>query len=71
MKPGTNPPSPILKPPKMRACTSFVKSFGGSTIILFVKKEKIIIDKDIIEQTIKGFETKINAGDPIGKKIIL
>lgn len=40
--------------------------FGGSTVLLFFKKNKVIIDKDIIEQTNAGFETKILAGEVIG-----
>jgi phosphatidylserine decarboxylase len=40
--------------------------FGGSTVLLFFKKNMVIIDKDIIEQTNNGFETKIFAGDAIG-----
>jgi len=43
--------------------------FGGSTILLFFKKNKVIIDRDIIEQTNGGFETKIIAGDVIGSSI--
>jgi phosphatidylserine decarboxylase len=33
--------------------------FGGSTVLLFFKKDKIMIDTDIINQTSAGFETKI------------
>ncbi|KGM95202.1 phosphatidylserine decarboxylase [Clostridium novyi A str. 4552] len=43
--------------------------FGGSTIILFFEKDKIIVDKDIIEQTQKGFECKIVMGEKIGSKL--
>lgn len=44
--------------------------FGGSTTILFLKKGKVKIDEDIIEQTNKGFECKVLMGSSIGKKII-
>jgi phosphatidylserine decarboxylase len=43
--------------------------FGGSTIILFVKKGIIKINKDILEHTKKGIETRVLAGEPIGIKI--
>ncbi|MHB8064310.1 MAG: phosphatidylserine decarboxylase, partial [Ruminiclostridium sp.] len=44
--------------------------FGGSTVLLFFRKNMVIIDKDIIEQTYDGFETKILAGDAIGSSVI-
>ncbi|HEY5585231.1 MAG TPA: phosphatidylserine decarboxylase [Ruminiclostridium sp.] len=40
--------------------------FGGSTVLLFFKSNKVIIDEDIIEQTNAGFETKIIAGEALG-----
>jgi len=43
--------------------------FGGSTVLLFFKKDTIILDKDILEQTADGFETKVLAGDKIGMAI--
>ncbi|KEH95638.1 phosphatidylserine decarboxylase [Clostridium massiliodielmoense] len=43
--------------------------FGGSTIILFFEKTKIIVDKDILEQTQKGFECKVVMGEKIGTKL--
>lgn len=42
--------------------------FGGSTVLLFFRKNIVIIDKDIIEQTNAGFETKILAGEVIGNE---
>lgn len=42
--------------------------FGGSTILLFFKKDSVSIDTDILEQTSKGFETKVLAGETIGRK---
>lgn len=42
--------------------------FGGSTIVLFFEPNKVRIDKDILEQTAKGFETKVNMGEKIGLK---
>ena len=44
--------------------------FGGSTIILFFEKGKVKIDKDIIEQTNKGYETSVVMGEKIGEKAV-
>lgn len=43
--------------------------FGGSTTILFFQKDKIKIDKDLIEQTSKDFETKVCMGEKIGLRL--
>jgi len=43
--------------------------FGGSTVLLFFKKDTVILDKDIIEQTDAGFETKVIAGEVIGNSV--
>lgn len=42
--------------------------FGGSTVIMFIKKGQVKIDRDIIENTKNHIETKINMGEGIGKK---
>jgi phosphatidylserine decarboxylase len=42
--------------------------FGGSTVLLFFERKKISIDKAIIDQTSKGFETKVLMGEAIGKR---
>lgn len=42
--------------------------FGGSTTILFFKKDTINIDEDIIQQSHLGFETKVLFGETIGYK---
>ncbi len=44
--------------------------FGGSTVLLFFKKNRVCIDRDILEQTAEGFETRVLAGDTIGKAIL-
>ncbi|MGM1459003.1 MAG: phosphatidylserine decarboxylase, partial [Columbia Basin potato purple top phytoplasma] len=44
-------------------------SFGGSTIILLIKKNKVIFEKIFIENSLKNIETKINIGDRLGYKI--
>lgn len=42
--------------------------FGGSTVVLFLKKGTIKIDNDIIKQTNLGYETKVYMGEHIGIK---
>lgn len=41
--------------------------FGGSTVLLFFKKNKVRIDDDILRETNKGIETKVCAGEIIGR----
>ncbi len=43
--------------------------FGGSTVLLFFKSGWVVIDKEILEQTASGFETRVLAGDTIGKAL--
>ena len=42
--------------------------FGGSTIILFFKKDTVNIDSDILQQSNLGFESKVSFGETIGYK---
>ena len=42
--------------------------FGGSTIILFVKDNKVTIDNDILLNSTLGNETKVSCGEKIGTK---
>ena len=42
--------------------------FGGSTIILFFKKDIVKIDDDILQQSDLGFESKVCFGESIGHK---
>jgi len=42
--------------------------FGGSTIVLLVEKDKVVIDKDIIKNTVSGYETIVKIGQKIGRK---
>ncbi|WAN63665.1 Phosphatidylserine decarboxylase [Candidatus Phytoplasma rubi] len=44
-------------------------SFGGSTIVLLVQKNKVIFDPIIMENSRNKIETKINLGEKIGFKI--
>lgn len=43
--------------------------FGGSTIVLFFESNAVSIDKDILEQSSLGFETKVNMGETIGNNL--
>lgn len=40
--------------------------FGGSTIILFTKKDKVYVDLDLIINTKAGYETLVKMGERIG-----
>lgn len=42
--------------------------FGGSTTILFFKKNTIKIHEDILDQSALGFETQVYMGESIGSK---
>ena len=42
--------------------------FGGSTIVQIFEKDKVIIDKDIIEKSNEGIETIVEIGEKIGVK---
>ncbi|MDO5402801.1 MAG: phosphatidylserine decarboxylase [Eubacteriales bacterium] len=40
--------------------------FGGSTIILLFKKNRAVIDEDILNNSRRGIETKVRLGETIG-----
>lgn len=40
--------------------------FGGSTVVLFIEKDKVVLDKDLLENTENGFETAVKMGEHIG-----
>ncbi len=42
--------------------------FGGSTIVLLVKKNIITIDEDIYNNSLEGIETNVKYGEKIGSK---
>ena len=44
--------------------------FGGSTIVLLIEKNKVEIDKEIIDNTKQGYETVVKYGEKIGHKRI-
>ena len=41
--------------------------FGGSTVLMLFEKGKILIDRDLIENTNKGIETEVKMGEKIAK----
>ncbi len=41
--------------------------FGGSSVVVIFKKDVIEFDKDLIENTLQGYETIMKLGEPIGK----
>ena len=42
--------------------------FGGSTVVLLVEKDKVIVDKDILNHSKQDIETKVLLYDVVGKK---
>lgn len=43
--------------------------YGGSTVILLLRKDAVKIDADILEYSAKGIETKVRMGEKIGEAI--
>ena len=41
--------------------------FGGSTIILLIQKDKVVLKEKFLSNTEKGIETKIQMGQELGK----
>ena len=44
-------------------------SYGGSTIIVFIKANQVIIDGDIIKHSRENIETKVKYGEAVGRII--
>lgn len=42
--------------------------FGGSSLVMIFEKDKIIFDKDLIENTLNSYETKVFFGESIARK---
>ena len=40
--------------------------FGGSTLVLLFERGKIEVDGDILENTLKGIETRVKMGESLG-----
>ena len=44
--------------------------FGGSSVVLLFEKDKISIDKDLLINTLNGYETSIKEGERIGMSVM-
>ena len=42
--------------------------FGGSTVIILLKENQVVIDNDIIENSMNDKDTVVKLGETIGKK---
>ena len=58
-----------------RQASSFIKGeekgwfeFGGSTVVQLFKKDAVVPDEDILEQSAKGVETLVKMGEKVGNK---
>lgn len=43
--------------------------YGGSTIVLFIRRDEVAIDSDILKNSANGIETKVKLGERIGKAL--
>ena len=43
--------------------------FGGSTVVVLLKKDTVCIDEDLLENSRQGYETVVKFGEKIGKAI--
>ncbi len=43
--------------------------FGGSTVILYVEKDRLLISDDILKASKEGMETRVLCGEVIGQKV--
>ncbi|ABX42329.1 phosphatidylserine decarboxylase [Lachnoclostridium phytofermentans] len=43
--------------------------FGGSTVVLLLKRDAVSIDEDILRNTVDGYETIVKMGEKIGSSI--
>lgn len=44
-------------------------AYGGSTVILLCRKGQVAIDRDILDHSAKGIETKVSLGERIGQAL--
>ena len=43
--------------------------FGGSTVVLLLKRDAVSIDEDILQNTVDGYETLVKMGEQIGTSL--
>lgn len=43
--------------------------FGGSTIVLLISKDTVILDSELIENTVQGKETVVRYGEALGRAV--
>ncbi len=43
--------------------------YGGSTIVLLIRRDYVAIDNDILRNSANGVETKVKLGERIGKAL--
>ena len=43
--------------------------FGGSTVIVCLEKNRVVMDDDLLANTQNGFETIVKLGEKIGKTV--
>lgn len=58
-----------MKPTVSKGIEKGKFEFGGSTIVLFFKKNSVSIDEDIIQNSSQGIETLVKMGQHIGIKL--
>jgi phosphatidylserine decarboxylase len=44
-------------------------AYGGSTVILLCKRGRVAIDRDILDYSAQGIETKVSLGERIGEAL--
>jgi phosphatidylserine decarboxylase len=44
--------------------------FGGSCIVLLFEKNRVVFDKDLVENSAKGLETRANFGQSLGQSLL-
>ncbi len=43
--------------------------YGGSTVVLLLKRDEAAIDDDIMKNSAEGLETSVRMGEKIGKAL--
>ncbi len=43
--------------------------FGGSSVMVLVEKDKVVLDEDIVKNSADGYETIVKMGEGIGRKL--